>query len=1060
MELFLLKFSACLLVFWLTYVLLLEKQQMHHFKRFYLLGSFAMALIIPQLTIIEYIEPIVQNFEITTAFIPIEAEVTPQPIETSPVLTLEIILWSIYILGATLFAIRFAVNLFRLYRQIATNDKQRNRNFIYVLLKAYRIPHSFFKYIFVNQQQFENNQIPKEVRLHEETHAKQWHSLDILLLELLQIVFWFHPLVYILKHHIKLNHEFLADDAVLQQGITTKSYQNILLQFSSNTHNHQLASAINYSSFKKRFTVMKTQTSKTRIWLSTLLVLPVLAILFYSFAEREYVEKEQTENLTTEVNSFLVFVEKNGNTLELRCESGCRWSHLVLEPNSEPYIINDFGFSEGNTLDTDKFAFSIEPNQSGVLLNGLKGTAWVNLAFSLPKNQKQAVNQLGMTNEKVPNLEQISDDLQKRAEENYYKNQFFVVKDKQGRKVSKRFFELDYNNKIKWVYANEIPYHRIDVTEAHFEEAKNSKNYIIKVDGNYISKDDLKKYKASDFITFSYTPISKLAEMKEQSVLNLVTTDAYNLFVRLMISHYTEVFANYENEMALPENKRKTDIKELVSTYEFLDYNYKKFTSEILKQNQLIPPTPLSEDIIKQVHQSYLDIPNLYIDKDNNLFLNNKSTSLKTIQKDFNEITNYKKAELILKANGRRIHNDFINQIMVAIGDNLTNIEVSNGQAVIYNPNFKNKEVNQQKPVMWILVNRKGQLLVDDEVGTLESIKKKLKKLSKTKNSKGTVAIQFDSEAPEKTVNEVKSIVQKSGFEVFTIDTNQIPPPPPPPPAPEPPKKTSKGGPNANGVYQTNKIEPIEIYIDSDNNIQLNGKSIKEDAINNQVAKLNKHLSTEDHRKYVMASIAIEKNKSADLAKSIQTKLKEVNVFCGSISYLENVSKSNLPKKSLNLYSGLTVEEAKAKEKKIFSTSGDSKKKTDNTNDNSPWKVKVSTASYEYTDDNGKSTGKIDLFSDRTTQYPIINGKQIKGGDISLTKEKLKNLKITLKENKITSFKIQFPNNLIHINKGNTLNDKVKSYINHIEPNYVVTLFDIYDKNGKELPPILITVTN
>ena len=75
MELFLLKFSACLLVFWLTYVLLLEKQQMHHFKRFYLLGSFAMALIIPQLTIIEYIEPIVQNFEITTAFIPIEAEV-------------------------------------------------------------------------------------------------------------------------------------------------------------------------------------------------------------------------------------------------------------------------------------------------------------------------------------------------------------------------------------------------------------------------------------------------------------------------------------------------------------------------------------------------------------------------------------------------------------------------------------------------------------------------------------------------------------------------------------------------------------------------------------------------------------------------------------------------------------------------------------------------------------------------------------------------------------------------------------------------------------------------
>ncbi|MDY2585808.1 M56 family metallopeptidase [Winogradskyella aquimaris] len=397
MELYLLKFSACLLVFWLVYVLLLEKQQMHRFKRFYLIGSFAVALVIPQITIIEYVEPIVQNFEVTSNYAAQEAELTAEPIEGTSVISLEAILWTIYILGAILFFIRFIGNLNRLYKQISKNDKQRNQNFIYVLLKTYRIPHSFFKYIFLNKSLFENNNIPKEVLLHEETHAKQWHSLDILFLELLQIIFWFHPLVYILKHHVKLNHEFLADDAVLQQGFVAKSYQNILLQFSSNTHNQQLASAINYSSIKKRFTVMKTQTSKTRIWLSTLLVLPILAILFYSFAEREYVQKNKTENLLRETNSFLVVVEKKGDILELRCENGCKWSQLVLEPKSEPYIINDYGFSEGKTLDTDDFAFSIKPNRNGVELNGLKGTAWIDLAFSLPENKKQAVNQLGMT---------------------------------------------------------------------------------------------------------------------------------------------------------------------------------------------------------------------------------------------------------------------------------------------------------------------------------------------------------------------------------------------------------------------------------------------------------------------------------------------------------------------------------------------------------------------------------------------------------------------------------------------------------------------------------------
>ncbi|GAB4160366.1 MAG: hypothetical protein Tsb0033_16210 [Winogradskyella sp.] len=1041
--------------------MLLEKQQIHRFKRFYLLGSFVFALVIPQLTITEYVEPMVQNFEVSNAIIPIETELFSLPAEEPSILTLETVLWTIYALGVLLFSVRFSINLYSLYKRISKNSKYKNHNFIYVLLKEYRIPHSFFKYIFVNKYQFEDDQIPEEVKLHEETHAKQWHSLDILLLELLQILFWFHPLVYILKHHVKLNHEFLADEAVLQQGVATKSYQNILLQFSSNTQDSKLASAINYSSFKKRFTVMKTQTSKTRIWLSTFLVLPILAILFYSFAEREYVEKAKIEKPITETDSFLVFVEKTGNTLELRCESGCKWNHLVLEPKSEPYIINDYGFSEGNTLDTDRFAFSIEPNQSGVLLYGLKGTAWVDLAFSLSENQKQAVNQLGMSNETVSNLEQISDDLQKRAEENYYKNQFFVVKDKQGRKVSKRFFELDYNNKIKWVYANEIPYHRIDVTEAHFEEAKNSKNYIIKVNGNYISKNELNKYKASDFITFSYTPISELAEMKEQSVLNLVTPDAYNLFIRLMVNHYTEVFDNYEEEIALSENKRKSDIKELVSTYEFLDYNYKKFTPEILKQNQFIPPTPISEDIIKQVHQSYLDKPNLYIDEDNNLFLNNKPTSLKYIQKDFNKITNNKKSELILEANGRRIHNDFINQIMVAIGDNLINIEVSNGQVLIYNPDFKNKEVNQQKPIMWIFINREGQLLVDDEIGTLESIEKKLKKLSKSKDSKGTVAIKFDPETPKKTINEVKSIVQKFGFKAFTLDINQIPPPPPPPPTPELPKKSSKGGPNASGVSQTNKIQPIEIYIDSDNNIQFNGKKVEADDINKEVKKLNQHLSKEDHRKYVSASIITEKTETLDYAKSIQIKLREVNVWSSSISSNEGLKKAGLASKHFSLYSGLTVKEAEEKQKKIFSESQNVDKKIDSINNSGgPWKVSYGTASYEFIDDNGNSTGKVNLeptVSNKKNEPLVIyvNEKKLVKGHIALTKEELKKLKLTLSEGNVTNFKLKIPGIKTDVIQGNTISATSIKNLDNFDDG-MITIFDIKDEKENRLPPIII----
>ncbi|SDR86384.1 Signal transducer regulating beta-lactamase production, contains metallopeptidase domain [Formosa sp. Hel1_31_208] len=296
MEIYLLKFSACLLVFWLVYVFLLERHKMHHFKRFYLLGALALSLLIPKLTLTTYVEPIVPKIESSRNFIPFETTAVIEiPIEQSPVINLEITLWLIYGLGVFLFLLRFAVNSRRLYRLISKNETIAQRSFIYVLLKEYRIPHSFFKYIFLNELNFYNNTIPSEVVLHEETHAKQLHSIDVIVIELLQIVLWFHPLIYILKHHIKLNHEFLADQAVLRHGADTSNYQKILLQFSSNTRNHQLVSAINYSSIKKRFTVMKTNTSTTRIWASSLLLLPIIAILYYSFAQEEYVEKENSK---------------------------------------------------------------------------------------------------------------------------------------------------------------------------------------------------------------------------------------------------------------------------------------------------------------------------------------------------------------------------------------------------------------------------------------------------------------------------------------------------------------------------------------------------------------------------------------------------------------------------------------------------------------------------------------------------------------------------------------------------------------------------------------------
>jgi len=287
MLIYILKSSACLGIFFLFYKLFLEKENMHVFKRFYLLVSVIIAFAIPLITFTQYIES-TGNFVVDNLT---QVNIISEQIQ-DPFPYLSVILWSIYAIGTIFFSIKFTYNLSKLIYKINNNPKHRYRNFTNVLLPDLTIPHTFFNYIFLNKQKFEAQLIPKEVLLHEETHANQKHSVDIILIEILQVVFWFNPLIYYMKHAMKLNHEFLADQAVINHGINTSKYQNILLKFSLSNAQPQLANAINYSFIQKRFTIMKTHTSKNTIWLRSLVLLPLLAVLLYGFSNKVTIEKE------------------------------------------------------------------------------------------------------------------------------------------------------------------------------------------------------------------------------------------------------------------------------------------------------------------------------------------------------------------------------------------------------------------------------------------------------------------------------------------------------------------------------------------------------------------------------------------------------------------------------------------------------------------------------------------------------------------------------------------------------------------------------------------------
>lgn len=284
MEIYLFKSAACWAILYGFYALFLERDSMHTAKRWYLLAAVVLGAVIPLIEFTVY----VHNEPETAAYI-IQNSNTEAAAAAAQSFSWSQLLWGIYWLGVAILSLRFLWNLGKLILRIQLHPTANEKTIFYVLLGRPVQPHTFLKYIFVNRKRYSESAIPKEVLLHEQAHARQLHSADVLLVELLQILFWFNPLIYLFKHSIKLNHEFLADRAVLRSGIPKSDYQNTLLAYLNPKTSPELASAINYSSIKKRFTLMKNSSSKTTQWLKSLLLLPLLAILFYSFSSSKEV---------------------------------------------------------------------------------------------------------------------------------------------------------------------------------------------------------------------------------------------------------------------------------------------------------------------------------------------------------------------------------------------------------------------------------------------------------------------------------------------------------------------------------------------------------------------------------------------------------------------------------------------------------------------------------------------------------------------------------------------------------------------------------------------------
>lgn len=282
---YLLKSGILLIIFYAVYKLWLENEKMFRFNRGYLIGSLVFSLIIP-LQLFSF-NPFIGN---SLNSIQLEGIV----IRTTNVITDKTTIYAlmtyalslIYVIIAAVLSIRFILNLYSFYRKSKINKTQLINGEKVILIEEPILPHSFWNTIFINADDFENKKIPSELIVHEKAHLIQKHTLDILFIEVLQIIFWFNPLLILYKKAIKLNHEFLADEAVNHQFNSVSYYQNLLLDIASNKTNVALASNINYLITKKRFLMMAKKQSPIKITFKVFTVGVVYSLLLLAFSTK------------------------------------------------------------------------------------------------------------------------------------------------------------------------------------------------------------------------------------------------------------------------------------------------------------------------------------------------------------------------------------------------------------------------------------------------------------------------------------------------------------------------------------------------------------------------------------------------------------------------------------------------------------------------------------------------------------------------------------------------------------------------------------------------------
>ena len=329
----LLPIAVTIAVLWLVYRLLFRNSNRLCFNRFFLLTILLIALAMPLLGLLSGMESqqmvvlkqnlfgggiVLNEVIVTSDGQPVLPEVTVTTSPTPSRFSVWQVIGGVYLIGVGVMTLLFLFKLGKLVALIIRSPKRKMSGCTAVFTGRDQGSFSFFRYAF-----FPNENVDPDIMRHEMSHIRHHHSWDILFAEVMMILQWFNPFIYLYKKELQSLHEYQADRDVVATGVDKKNYMMLILQQCTAVDFSKMSNNFSLILTKKRIKMITKNEKAKGLWWRLLATLPVLAILLV--ANTKVTAQDASTKLSDPADDKPIAVEMgkfeirddNGNPIQL-----------------------------------------------------------------------------------------------------------------------------------------------------------------------------------------------------------------------------------------------------------------------------------------------------------------------------------------------------------------------------------------------------------------------------------------------------------------------------------------------------------------------------------------------------------------------------------------------------------------------------------------------------------------------------------------------------------------------------------------------------------------------